>query len=322
LTWIKPMVVIAACPAGNPRRRAPRAGPRGFSAPGRALLVGALPLLAACVTLTADPRALIYEPPGIRVQALGCPAAAEAVRSATSAAGASGKEALEPDAIRILTWNIHKEGDEGWQQDLARFAGSNDVLLLQEATLLDPLQEVLQRAGLRWVMASSFMLGSADIGVLTATRAIPVASCTQRFVEPFIQLPKSAVITWLPLAGTTRTLAVVNVHAINFTLSLGTYRAQLTALAEALADHDGPIVLGGDLNTWTGDRARAVREIAARLGMVEVAFGAEGRTRFLGNEVDHVLVRGLDVVASRAVAVTSSDHNPVEVVLRLSRRAD
>jgi endonuclease/exonuclease/phosphatase (EEP) superfamily protein YafD len=290
--------------------------------PGRALLVGTLPLLAACVTLTADPRALIYEPPGIRVQALSCPAAAQAARSAISAGNAGGKDALDPDAIRILTWNIHKEGDEGWQQDLARFAGSNDLLLLQEATLLDSLQEVLQRAGLRWVMASSFIVGSADIGVLTATRAMPLANCTQRFAEPLIQLPKSAVITWLPLAGTTRTLAVGNVHAINFTLSLGAYRAQLAALADVLAGHDGPIVLGGDLNTWTGDRAQVVREIAARLGMVEVTFAEDGRTRFLGNELDRILVRDLDVIASRAVAVTSSDHNPVEVVLRLARQPD
>jgi len=316
------MAAIAPCPAENERRRAPRARFPGFSIPGRALLAGALPLLAACVTLTTDPRALVYEPPGIRVAALGCPAAAQAARSAMSAGSAGGRDALDPDAIRILTWNIRKEEDEGWQDDLARFAGSNDLLLLQEATLLDSMQDVLQRAGLRWVMASSFIIGSTDIGVLTATRAMPVANCTQRFVEPLIRLPKSAVVTWLPLAGTTRTLAVGNVHAINFTLSLDTYREQLAALAAVLSEHDGPIVLAGDLNTWTGDRARVVREIAARLRMVEVAFAEDGRTRFLGNQVDHILVRDLDVVAARAVAVTSSDHNPVEVVLRLTRLPD
>ena len=147
-----------------------------------------------------------------------------------------------------------------------------------------------------------------------------MAICTQRFVEPLIRLPKSTVIAWLPLAGTTQTLAVANVHAINFSLTLGTYRAQLTALADALAEHDGPIVLGGDLNTWTDHRAEVVREIAARLGLVEATYGEDDRTRFFGNQVDHVLVRGLDVVASRVVGVTSSDHNPVEAVLRLARR--
>lgn len=290
--------------------------------PWGALLVGAVPLVAACVTLTVDPRALIYGPSGIQVQTLNCPAAAQAARSATAAGDGASKDVLDPDAIRILTWNIHKEGDMGWQQDLARFARSNDVLLLQEVTLLDSLQDILRRVGLHWVMASSFIYGSADIGVLTATRTIPVANCTQRFVEPLIQLPKSAIITWLPLAGMTQTLAVANVHAINFSLSLDTYRAQLTALADVLAEHDGPIVLGGDLNTWTYSRAQVVREIAGRLGLVEATHAEDGRTLFLGNQVDHILVRGLEVVASKAMAVTSSDHNPVEAVLRFARHPD
>ncbi len=106
------------------------------------LLAGALPLLAACVSLTADPRALIYEPSGIKVQSLKCAAAIETARRRTN--GSRGNaNALDPDAIRIFMWNIHKEGDAGWQEDLTRFARSNDVLLLQEVTLLDSLQEIL-----------------------------------------------------------------------------------------------------------------------------------------------------------------------------------
>ena len=89
-----------------------------------------------------------------------------------------------------------------------------------------------------------------------------------------------------------------------------------------LAEHDGPIVLGGDLNTWTDDRAQVVREIAVRLGLVEATYAEDGRTLFLGDQVDHILVRGLDVVASSAMAVTLSDHNPVDAVFRFARRPD
>ena len=154
------------------------------------LLVAALSLLTACVTLTADPRALIYDATGIQVKSLNCAAAAQAARAiaATPDAGKGNEgNALEPNAIRLLTWNIHKEDDAGWQQDLARFANSNDVLLLQEATLLDSLRDIIENAGLHWVLASSFIYGSIDIGVLTASRVVPVASCTQRFVEPSIK---------------------------------------------------------------------------------------------------------------------------------------
>ena len=270
------------------------------------------------MSLTADPRALIFEHGGIKVQSLNCAAAIETARSSAKTGSVGDANALDPDAIRIFMWNIHKEGDAGWQDDLTRFAKSNDVLLLQEVTLLDSLQEILHIAGLRWIMASSFIYEDADIGVLTATRAIPLANCTQRVVEPLLGIPKSAVISWLRLGDTTQTLAIANVHAINFTLTLGTYRAQFAALADVLAEHKGPIVLGGDLNTWTVERAEVLREIAARLGLIEIPFAEDRRALFLGRQVDHVFVRGLDVVASRATSVKSSDHNPIEVVLRLA----
>jgi len=280
------------------------------------LLVAALPALAACVSLTAEPRALLSGPTGIEVRTLSCEAA---MRTAT-AARASGKPApLDPASIRVVTWNIHKEGDTGWEADLARFVAGSDILLLQEVTLGDSLREILAAGGLRWVMASSFIYESADIGVLTATRTAPVASCTQRVVEPLTRLPKSAVISWLPLAGSPHTLAVANVHSINFSLSLGSYEAQLAALADTLAAHDGPIILGGDLNTWTSARMDAVRNVAVRLRLTEIPFAEDGRTLFLGNQVDHLLVRGLDVVASGVNAVTSSDHNPAAAVLRVTR---
>ena len=270
------------------------------------------------MSLTADPRALIFDQGGIKVQSLNCAAAIETARSSAKTGSVGDANALDPDAIRIFMWNIHKEGDAGWQDDLTRFAKSNDVLLLQEVTLLDSLQEILHIAGLRWIMASSFIYEDADIGVLTATRAIPLTNCTQRVVEPLLGIPKSAVISWLRLGDTTQTLAIANVHAINFTLTLDTYRAQFAALADVLAEHKGPIVLGGDLNTWTVERAEVLREIAARLGLIEITFAEDRRALFLGRQVDHVFVRGLDVVASRATSVKSSDHNPIEVVLRLA----
>jgi endonuclease/exonuclease/phosphatase (EEP) superfamily protein YafD len=39
---------------------------------------------------------------------------------------------------------------------------------------------------------------------------------------------------------------------------------------------------------------------------------------FLGHQLDHIYTRGLEVVASNAMEVTSSDHNPVMATLRLT----
>jgi len=280
-------------------------------------LAAAVPalLLAGCVVLTEEPRALIDEPDGIAVRTLPCPAAVETARAWVAAAPRTA--ALDPGAIRVTTWNLHKESDDGWAPDLARFAADTDALLLQEVTLADPVRDILHDAKLRWVMASSFIYRDADVGVVTATRVPPVASCTQRAVEPLLRLPKSAVVTWLPLASSAATLAVANLHAINFTLTLGEYRDQLTALADTLAAHEGPIVLAGDFNTWNDARLAALQNLAGRLRLTEIPL-AQGRSRFLGKEVDHVFVRGLAVVSAAAIPVTSSDHNPVTAVLRLS----
>jgi endonuclease/exonuclease/phosphatase (EEP) superfamily protein YafD len=281
----------------------------------RCLALALVPLAAACVTITENTRALIHEPEGIAVRSLDCAAAAEAARSAGS--GPRDAAAVDPRAIRLLTWNIHKQDDDGWAADLARFAADHDIVLLQEVTLDAAIERVLQAADLTWVMASSFIYRDADIGVLTASRVVPVANCTQRVVEPLLRLPKSAVISWMRLAGTDATLAVVNLHAINFTLTLGAYREQLRALGDALAAHRGPIVLGGDMNTWTDERLDAVRELATRLGLAEIKFeGEDLRSLFYGKQLDHIFVRGLSVTSAQAIPVKSSDHNPVAAVLR------
>jgi endonuclease/exonuclease/phosphatase (EEP) superfamily protein YafD len=275
------------------------------------------PLLCGCVVLTTEPRAVISGPAGsTKVLSLKCEDAERLLQSSVAAEPTAGN-ALRAGPLRVLTWNIHKQSDPGWQHDLARFAAASDVVLLQETALDPTLHAIVDDAGLGWVMASSFLYDDTDIGVLTATRLAPLASCTQRAVEPIIRIPKSAVITWLRIAGSAQTLAVINVHAINFELVLDAYRAQMVALADAVAGHEGPLILAGDFNTWNDARERVLAETAARLGLAEVTPSDDTRTRFLGRHVDHVFVRGLQVVSSVSSPVKSSDHNPVTATFAL-----
>jgi endonuclease/exonuclease/phosphatase (EEP) superfamily protein YafD len=279
-------------------------------------IVAAL-VVSGCVSITAEPRALLIRDDGsIHVQTLACPSA---VARAVNAPAGPARKGLDPQAIRLVTWNVHKQADPGWQRDLRTLSSGNDIVLLQEIVLDSPLRDLIADEGLRWVMASSFFMSDLDYGVLTAARVQPVATCTERVVEPLLRIPKSAIISWFALRGQPETLAVVNVHAINFSLSLGAYRAQFRAIGKALAGHEGPVILAGDLNTWTAARAQAVREVAKRLGLTEVRFGADRRSVFFGHELDHIYTRGLALVASSAMLVRSSDHNPVEATLRVSR---
>ena len=271
-------------------------------------------MLAGCVTLTEKPRALLYDAAGVKLQSMRCDAAAASNAAPNQIAVGTG---LDPERVRLLTWNVHKEDDAGWEQDLQRFVADHDVVLLQEVTLIPTLRAIVESANLRWVMAVSFQYKDTDIGVLTAARSAPVASCTERIAEPLIVIPKSSVITWFALNGRSERLAIVNVHAINFALTLGAYEAQMAALADALVKHQGPIIFAGDLNTWTAIRVAAVDDVARRLGLSEITFSEDKRTLFFGKQLDHIYVRGLEVVSSAAIPVTSSDHNPVSAILRV-----
>ena len=292
------------------------------------LASSALPaVLCGCITLTAEPRAVVSVPGGaVRVMSLKCGAVERVLQ--TAADGNAG-DALDRRPLRLLVWNIHKQGDSGWERDLSAFAAASDVVLLQESVLQPPLREILDDSGLRWVMASSFLLDADDIGVLSATRAAPIASCTQRVVEPLIRIPKSALISWLPItnprtdtrtdtrADSRETLAIANVHSINFELAPDVYRSQLEAVADALAGHRGPIIFAGDFNTWNDARDGVVAEIAARLGLTELNLRVDQRAVFFGRHLDHILIRGLQLIDVSAIPVTSSDHNPLTATLRI-----
>lgn len=269
--------------------------------------------LAGCVTLTSEPRAIVRTPDGIAVRVLACPA--DRVEFRASPAAASG---LDPDAIRVFTWNIHKQADAGWPHDLQSLSRRADLLLLQEAVLEPTLRELIDGQGLDWIMASSFGYAGRDVGVITAARVPPAATCTTRATEPLLGIPKSAVVSWFAVRGRSERLAVANVHAINFSLSLPAYRAQLDALAATLSAHAGPLIVAGDFNTWSKAREDALREVARRLGLTEVSMPTDRRTRFFGREVDRIYARGLVTTSAWAVPVTSSDHNPVLATLRVA----
>jgi endonuclease/exonuclease/phosphatase (EEP) superfamily protein YafD len=279
----------------------------------------AIPLSAlfvcGCVTLTVDPRAVVSGTGAAGgFMTLKCDTAAHVLPGVISD---DPENALDGRAFRVLVWNIHKEDDGGWQRDLTAFAAANDVMLLQETVLQPSLREIIDDAGLRWVMASSFLYDANDIGVLTATRIAPLASCTQRTLEPLLRIPKSAVITWLRIKGRQETLAIVNVHAINFDLFIDRYRMQFEALVDALSGHKGPIVFAGDFNSWNDARDRVVAEVAVRLRMTELELHDDHRAVFFGRHLDHFFVRGLELIDVEAIPVTSSDHNPLVATLRI-----
>jgi endonuclease/exonuclease/phosphatase (EEP) superfamily protein YafD len=267
-------------------------------------------MFGACATIPVQQRALFAGRDGeviARVQPCG----------GSEGAPDAAAELFDGESLRVISWNLHKNRDAGWNTDLARFASNTDLVLIQEAALTPELRGVVETAGLSWFLAGAFRWGGTDLGVMTAARVKPSSACTQETTEPLLRLPKAAAITYYPVHGATTTLAVANVHAINFTLGLDAYRGQLEAVAAELAHHKGPTILAGDLNTWSADRVAVVEAIARELALASAVPIRDQRSRFNGHQVDYVYVRGLDVVDAEAPPVRSSDHNPLMVTLRI-----
>ena len=282
-----------------------------------ALVVATAGGLAGCASVP-DKERLLLPGPGGEVAAISRPcgsAGTGAEPARLEASAAAGAEALAAAPLRVLSWNLHKGEDEGWQADLARFADEHDLLLLQEAVMTTPLRAVLEKSGHAWMMAGAFALGGTERGVLIAARARALGGCTLRSYEPLFPLPKSAIVTRYRVAGLDKPLAVANLHGINFTLGLGRFREQLEAVATELAREDGPLILAGDFNTWSLDRHQVLIEVAQRLRMQAIDPKPDGRRRTFGMHLDHLFVRGLRAVHAQAPEVKSSDHNPIMVRL-------
>jgi endonuclease/exonuclease/phosphatase (EEP) superfamily protein YafD len=265
--------------------------------------------LAGCASVADTDRAWIENAGVVVAVKLGGPPAAGAP---------TGAGALAADReLSVISWNIHRNADPGWEHDLGRFAAASDLVLLQEATLTSALREVLTHTGRRWTHADAWAFDGINNGVLTAAATLPAAACVQRAQEPLLGLPKSALVAWYRIEGRSDRLAVANVHAINFTLELGAYQKQLDAVVDVLASHRGPVILAGDFNTWSPVREQALVATAARIGLVEARPRRGERSRFLGMTADYLLVRGLDVDDVWVETVDSSDHAPIRAKLKL-----
>ncbi len=228
------------------------------------------------------------------------------------------QQALDPESISVLNWNIYKGKHENWQADFQRLASDQDIVIIQEAMLHDDVLDSLAQHDLNWDMNTGFYLKKVATGVLTASPIKASSKQGLRTTEPYLRLPKATLISRYDLQGTTQQLLVANIHSINFTLDMAAYSEQIHALKNALQQHDGPIILAGDFNSWSDDRLAAIEKMVNELALQSLTYENHNRTRIFGREIDHVFYRGLDAMKIATQEVTSSDHNPIMVTFRMS----
>jgi len=224
--------------------------------------------------------------------------------------------ALAHDDIRLANWNMKKSSESGWRTDLAMLTQGADLVLLQEATLERPVRDgdIADHYG---VFAMGYSSGALTSGVLTLSRVPAMSTCALEHVEPWLRTPKATAISLYPLDNG-QFLLVVNLHGVNFSLSANPLQQQLADISEHIQRHSGPVVLAGDFNTWNGARFSELEAIRDASGLKSVTFEEDYRIRVLDRALDHVLVRGLEVVSSQTLNTPSSDHNGILVSLSAS----
>lgn len=215
----------------------------------------------------------------------------------------------------LLNWNVEKAQHPDLVSEFAAFAKKSDLIFLQEAVPLKKTQTVIEQS-LFEAFVPGYVQNEIETGVLTLSRAPHLVHCHLLAIEPWLRTPKATSVTLYPLADSGATLLTVNLHAVNFSFGVEAYRGQLNQAAALIRSHEGPVIFGGDLNTWSNKRQGVVDSLTDELGLIPVPFSPDHRTTQFGKPLDHLYVRGLAWQSTETQEVSTSDHNPLLVTFR------
>ncbi len=219
--------------------------------------------------------------------------------------------------LNVLVWNIYKQQKDDWKAALNSLTISSDLVLLQEASLTPELKQFVVDKSYSAELVRAFDIFDTSAGVLTLAKESAEKVCAHTAIEPWLRLPKSALLSEYPLSDK-QTLMVVNIHAINFTLGTEDYKNQIEALSQEVKQHDGPLIIAGDFNSWSNDRLETLQQQVKTLDLKEVLFTPDDRMRFItGLPLDHIFYRGLEVTEAHSMKSNASDHNPLQVSFSL-----
>ena len=238
-----------------------------------------------------------------------------------------------PAGITVVNWNAQKGKHPQFAKDLKLLLEQEmpDIVFLQEAKA--DLFEPEQMGGYFAEGWSYPWPGGKTVGVLTLSRVPPVRiqPVPTKYREFGVTAPKVSLVTEYPLP-TGENLLAVNVHLLNFEVwSLKNIAHQLEDLKKIMAAHQGPIVMAGDFNTWNQKRLDLIKKVTRDVKLKEVTDFPEGRTtgdtksdywnKALDVDrdlpLDRVFFLGFDPTSARVLNFDTSDHQPIQVKLKL-----
>lgn len=236
------------------------------------------------------------------------------------------KEIKAGDKIDFLVWNIHKAADQNFGRDFEELSLGKEIIMVQEAVYPTDFIDLLLSLGkYEWGMATSFRLIRKDLagtGVATGSliKAKKKDTLLTYITEPVVKTPKISLYSEYPITSgksSGKTLLVANIHAINFVSDLS-FLVEMKRIEAKINDHDGPMVLAGDFNTWSEFRNKTLQKLVKKLELMAVPFKEGERITTFGHPLDHFFYRGLDYIEHENLShIQTSDHLPMSVSLKL-----
>ena len=140
----------------------------------------------------------------------------------------------------------------------------------------------------------------------------PVLSRTKRIaVSSYISHPKLELL-------------VYSVHTATAVVSAKRRLEQSDSLLQSIAEEYNHIIIGGDFNTMFSQNVKDLEKVFSKNGFIRASreAGATVRWSFLNFTMDHLFIKGLDVIATGTAETLASDHRPLWVWLKLPEDAD
>ena len=224
------------------------------------------------------------------------------------------KTTFQPeDAIKLLVWNIHKEDRPSFLTTFEGLLEESNLILLQETLLTPQILELYENSDFSWMTGISFFRRGMGTGVsggflFETKNAVALESPS---TEPFVRTPKMSLFFDIPIAGSKQVIKVITIHALNFVRSK-TFAKHIAQVLKQVEDHNGPLIFAGDFNDWSRKKSRMLQEMIESHNLQKVIFDKNQSTK-----IDHIFIRGFEVVHSQIVETNESDHKPLMTELRL-----
>lgn len=220
-----------------------------------------------------------------------------------------------PQTFNLISWNMLTGLKKKWPEAFEEYQKSNDLVLLQETYFDKWRSDIFNQTKKCWVGGTAHVHIKTNIpsGVATGTIGRPIRQevTYSKYYEPIMWVRQSTLYTWYKIQNSKKELLVVNIHAINF-VGDDQYFEQLANIEIKIRKHKGPLILAGDFNTFTLSKTKFVNLIALKHKLNQVTFSNDIRRKFSSYPLDHIYVRGFDILSSDSLdSRLSSDHNAI-----------